>query len=130
MMTNDQREINHSEQAKWFETFYMQQDPMKYRVWLVKEKDESGGAAIGYFAAKEGDGGYYITEGVLEAKRGIGVGSFMLKTLISNENFKNGPLYADIFNSNLASIRLHEKFGFQKHMDVGNHITRFVKRSC
>ncbi len=127
MMTNDQREISPPEQKKWFETFYARQDPLKYRVWVLKENHLGHDAAIGYFAAKEEEDGFYITEGVLEAKRGMGAGSFMLRVLISEENFKDKPIYADIFKSNHTSIRLHEKFDFKRFADVSNEVTRFAR---
>lgn len=125
MMTNDQIEITASKQKEWFENFYILQDPIKYRVWLLKEQNLQKAICIGYFAANEKVDGFYITEGILEAKRGKGLGSFLLQKLIRSENFHSKPLYADIFNNNQASIRLHEKFGFKKQIAINDQITRF-----
>ncbi len=120
MMTQDKREIKPEEQKEWFENFYSKQDPLRYRVWLLKE----GEVIIGYFAAKESQEGVYITEGIREDRRGQGMGSFLLKTMVCREEFSNKTLFADIFNDNFASICLHQKFGFVPcHQDA--HITRY-----
>jgi L-amino acid N-acyltransferase YncA len=123
MMTNDQREIIPEEQKKWFQQVYTQQNPMKYRVWLLKEE-----TIIGYFAAKEQKEGFYITEGIQENRRGKGAGSFLLKTMLDEENFNTKPLFADIYNDNLASLRLHQKFGFIPYEEINQNLTRFYLR--
>lgn len=122
-MTNDQREISPLKQKKWFKDFYTKQNPKKYRVWLLKDDKKN---IIGYFAAKEEEEGYYISEAIHETNRGKGMGSFLLKNLISQENFNSKPLYADIFNHNLASISLHQKFDFIPHSTINQEITRYV----
>ncbi len=121
MMTNDQREILPANQKLWFESFYLKQTPIKYRVWLLKEQR----GIIAYFAAKQEADGFYITEGVREESRGKGAGSFLLKQLLCPEIFPALPLYADIFNGNNASIHLHEKFGFKSHSQINQDVTRY-----
>ena len=108
MMTQDQHEILPEEQKEWFENFYSKQNPLRYRVWLLK----NDGVIIGYFAAKECREGFYITEGIRKDQRGQGRGHFLLKTMARHAEFRNKTLFADIFNDNLASIRLHLKLGF------------------
>jgi len=122
-MTNDQREITLDEQKKWFETFYIQQNPQKYTVWLLKEE-----SIIGYFAAKECDEGFYITEGIQEDRRGKGAGSFLLQIMINQKNFSSKCLFADIFDDNVASIRLHQKCGFVYCEKVSQGLTRYCLR--
>ncbi len=121
MMTNDQREITPDEQRKWFETVYSKQNPQKYRVWLLKIDK-----IIGYFAAKECDEGFYITEGIRQESRGKGAGSFLLQTMVNHLSDKH--LFADIFNDNVASIRLHQKFGFVPRETVNQNITHYYLR--
>ena len=53
MMTNNHNRITLSEQKNWFEGFYLQQDPMRYKVWLLKESHQESGNVLGYFASKE-----------------------------------------------------------------------------
>jgi|GEM_PF-1659028 len=128
MMTNDQREIPPDEQKKWFEHVYTKQNPLKYRVWLLKEN-----TIIGYFAAKECDEGFYITEGILEERRREGAGTFLLQTMINQEALRSKCLFADIFEDNISSIRLHQKCGFLPYEKVkqnlsGRRITRYYLR--
>lgn len=125
-MTNDQQEISPSGQTNWFNQIYMQQNPQNYWIWLLKE---ASGNIIGYFAAKETDDGFYITEGLLEKKRGVGAGTFMLQTMLTNEYLKKKPLFADIYNHNRPSIQLHKKFDFQEHSLVHPQITRYILRA-
>lgn len=120
-MTNDQREITPDEQKKWFETFYIEQNPQKYRVWLLK-----GEKIIGYFAAKESDEGFYITEAIRENSRGKGAGSFLLQTMVNH--LRDKPLFADIFDENVASIRLHQKCGFIPYETVNQNLTRYRRQ--
>ena len=124
-MTNDQHEISHSEQADWFFEVYQKQSPQFYNVWLLKEMNEKKDPVLGYFAAKECPDSFYVTEGLLESRRGQGAGTFLLQTLLSYEIFKNKKIHADIFNYNQASIRLHQKFGFKPYKIINNQITRF-----
>jgi L-amino acid N-acyltransferase YncA len=121
MMTQDQKEIIPIEQKKWFETFYCEQDPKHYHVWLLKES----GKIIGYFAAKEGGEGFYVTEAIREKQRGQGLGSFLLKTMIGHKLFIGRTLFADIFKDNIASIQLHKKYGFVVYSELQENITRY-----
>ncbi|HEX4838871.1 MAG TPA: GNAT family N-acetyltransferase [Rhabdochlamydiaceae bacterium] len=123
MMTNDQHEITLDQQKKWFETFYTKQMPQRYRVWLLKEEK-----IIGYFAAKEGDEGFYITEGIQENSRGKGAGSFLLQTMVNQKNLWDKHLFVDIFDNNLASIRLHQKCGFVPFEKFNSNTTRYYLR--
>lgn len=126
MMTNDQREILPADQKLWFESFYLKQTPINYRVWLLKEEER----IMGYFAAKQEADGFYITEGMREECRGKGAGSFLLNQLLRPEIFRDLPLYADIFNTNEASIRLHTKFGFQALSQINQNVTRYCLQIC
>jgi RimJ/RimL family protein N-acetyltransferase len=132
LFTHDQQEISPLKQTYWFKQVYTQQNPPSYWVWLLKEINPSGEAILGYFAAKEIEEGFYITEGVLEKKRGKGLGTFMLNTMIPKDLFNKKPLYADIFNHNYPSVHLHKKFGFEEYLQVNKQVTRFVLRraSC
>lgn len=126
LLTNHQQKIDVIEQTHWFEKIYQKQKPQQYWVWLLKEIHEHEETILGYFAAKESKEGMYITEGLLEKKRGLGMGSFMLHSMLSHEKFRHQVLYADIFNHNYPSICLHKKFGFKKYANVNEQITRFV----
>lgn len=125
-MTNDQRKIGRLTQINWFQQIYTQQNPKYYWVWLLKEITQNNETIIGYFAAKETEQGVFITEGLLESKRGVGVGTFILKSMLSHESFKKKIFYADIFNNNSPSIYLHKKFGFKELCKVNEKTTRFV----
>ena len=129
LLTNDQQEISQLQQIHWFEHIYTQQNPQYYWVWLLKESNEN---IIGYFAAKEAKEGIYITEGILEDKRGAGAGTFMLNFMLCREVLRKKPIYADIFEYNYASLRLHKKFGFTEHSRINEQITRFcfMDASC
>ncbi len=126
LLTNNQEEINASMQTAWFNQIYIQQNPQNYWIWLLKEIDQQEEAIIGYFAVKEAEEGMYVTEGLLETKRGMGLGSFMLNAMISNELFNKSPLLADIFNHNHPSVRLHKKFGFKEYQKVSEQVTRYI----
>lgn len=128
LLTNDQQEISPLKQTNWFKQIYTQQNPHSYWIWLLKETIQNDEAIIGYFAAREDVDGIYITEGLLEEKRGRGLGTFMLNSMIYREFFNKRPLFADIFNHNLSSIYLHKKFGFEEHIKVNDQTTRFIKK--
>lgn len=126
-MTHDQSEISSSQQKTWYQTIYTQQTPQKYWVWVLKEQNDK---IIGYCAAKDEAEGVYITEGLLEKKRGRGLGTFMLTSLISQKLFKHKPLLADIFTHNHTSIALHRKFGFEEYGTVNEKVMRFILVRC
>lgn len=122
LLTNDQSEITQSKQAHWFNEIYTRQNPQSYKVWLLKEDD----SVIGYFAAKETEEGVYITEGLAENRRGIGLGTYLLSSMIKSKIFSGKTLYADIFNDNHPSVNLHKKFGFKEHNQMNVRVTRFI----
>lgn len=127
-MTNYSHEIKTADQIRWFSEFYLTQCPVSYRVWLLKENQSENESIIGYFAAKEVEEGFYITEGVSQKKRGIGAGKFILNSMLNLECFKKKTIYADILNSNSVSIHFHEKFGFKEYLCINSKITRYVLR--
>jgi L-amino acid N-acyltransferase YncA len=123
-MTNDQREVTPDGQRQWFETHYSKQTPQRYFVWLLYQQE----TPVGYAAAKlvQEDNTALITEGLAEAARGKGLGSYLLRCLTQQPEVQGKTLVADVRKDNPASQRLHEKFGFKEIPHPEGHLLRYV----
>jgi GNAT superfamily N-acetyltransferase len=137
-MTNNAQLISPLQQARWFTRRYwpaIQQamalgELPAYRVWLIVAGDEADTGntppILGYLGMAMSDDGYLITEGLAPAARGKGLGTWLLHHALNEQNwFDDKPIWADIFDHNAASVKLHQGFGFTPVMALGNEVTRY-----
>ncbi len=61
-------------------------------------------------------------------RRRCGYGKMLVEQVISMEKFK--PIYSHIHRRNTASLRLHEKCGFEKILDYAVYIDGSVNDRC
>jgi L-amino acid N-acyltransferase YncA len=114
-MTRFQGEIGVFQQIRWYFSWYRQQlRQSSYRLYLFRN---AAGEAIAYGALQQRKGAegrpeLWVTEGVKTAWRGRGVGASLLESLCVIAGQEGQDLVAEIWATNLASLRLHEKAGF------------------
>ncbi|MDQ1012832.1 L-amino acid N-acyltransferase YncA [Streptomyces sp. V4I23] len=115
--------VEHST-ALWTET---KQTPAEGAAWLAAHLDrgsalvaEAGGEIAGfavYAPWRELEGFRHTVEDsvyVREDRHGLGVGSALLAALVSSARLAgHHTVIADIEAGNVASVRLHERFGFE-----------------
>lgn len=120
LMTGSQEEISPARQREWFQNEYTTQSA--YRVWILRDRD----GLRGYFAAKEARNGYAITEAIDPVHQGKGLGRFLLNRMIQ-ETFSQSLLYAEIFNHNTPSIKLHAGAGFHPIQALSDTVTLYKR---
>ncbi len=108
-LTNYQQSIGFIQQIRWFFVSYLPAlRTGKYRIYLFF----SDGQAIGYGGLDLKDTDLYITECVSSKFRGQGYGRQILSSLMQIAAQEGRRLVAEIWSTNMASLRLHEKAGF------------------
>jgi RimJ/RimL family protein N-acetyltransferase len=109
-MTNYQQEIGLFQQIRWFFVSYLPDlRAGKYRIYLFL----SGAQVIGYGAVDLKGKDLYITECVHPNFRGQGYGHQILSALMQLAASEGRALVAEIWSSNVPSIRLHQKNNFR-----------------
>lgn len=108
-MTNARHPIGRWAQTRWFFRHYRPAlRDHSFRIYLFSE----GRNHVGYGALKLERDELLITECVAPEYRGRGVGKAILAELIAVARQEGRHLVAEIWASNLPSIRLHEAAGF------------------
>ena len=103
-MTRDRRKIGLFEQLRFF--FFARK---KFFIFIL-----SGDSRIGYVLIRKSDSGFYFSFAIREEFRGLGFGTFLVKTF--KENYY--PLVAEVLKTNVASRRVFEKEGFFFHLNL------------
>lgn len=123
-LTNHQTKIGVLEQIRWYFTYYRTANQMlNYRLFLLVS---DANLALGYGALLARGDALYVTECVSAQHRGKGLGRIILQNLVQIGLDEKRKLIAEIWESNLASVNLHEKFGFvlQEKFEKGDKIVR------
>ena len=110
-LTNSRDHIGLLRQGRWYFSEYVQaRSTGAYRLYLIYNDEY---LPVGYGALRLNNEGLFITECVGPKHRRQGYGLTILRELIQIARDEGRDLVAEIWATNVSSIALHQKVGFE-----------------